>query len=1095
MISGETRSMTKRALCLCTSFILLAASVSFACASSIAHKALGQEVIITSSDEAKFLQAFRNGEDGTVINLSGQVVTVRGEMDEFLSNSHNITVKNGTLALRFGGIVCGGDLTLQDIDLNFTSTTASGCALVANGHTLNINNVDNTNANVNAITIFGGGVANSQYDVPSIGNWSSSTINIDGKNNLGKIFMGTFDAMKGGTQSTTACDFSSCVVNVSENCKQISADRESRILYACGGYPASRTNFVADANKYPITLNAVANVYEDLFSTIEGETGRNLKAIVNFNGGQYAIDTLTLHTIREINVKSGKLKLKDDTSFGPTYAKIALGVASGATLYAGDIGNKTFTYFNGGGTLNLGKSKNNTTQTIKINDAVTGSTSIEFGNVANFRYPGVVDNIYIDAPKSSSNSFVIDNKATGQQGFWTRNASGQWLFSSTQPSAHEHKYGEYHFDENEHWLQCEDAGCPDVEGSKIGIAAHEFEDDHTRKCTYCGYKRVVINDIFEPKDDSKLEKLKARVFNGILHSRSTIDVSDIGISGSEIVYTTSDGTSLSGESAVRQMTRDNPFFSTLAITGIPTFTKSGNIVNSVGVTFSQYTWKPETISLALEAYEEVMAKVNKNMTVVQKLAIVHDWICAHIDYSLNAQLADFALGALANGKAVCAGYAQCFQFLITQLGIENVYLSADTPKEPHAWNLVKVDGYWFHIDTTWDDGVAGSTGYHHSFFLLNDDEFLASGDDDGDGIGTHGRAWLDQQKYPTNTKAYFDNKFWEGISGELSAESLKEDPKLTVTKEPDPTPDPDPKPDPDPDPVPDPKPEVKKYNVELSKSGDGIATINSKRASMISVEHGKSVNVIWKPTTSSSDVNLPSSITIKMAGKTIFAYDITNDKKVKWKEQNQYWKKRMKETKSYVSWKKMIEGASSSFNIKSISGDVKIQIVFQKLTPVYRMYNMITSEHLFTSQKSEYDKFASLCNSGADYWIPEGIDWLAPSTATGHKKVYRLYNAGLGRLARSSHYYTTDESEAKTLVKKHGWKYDFGGKAAFYSGGTQAIYTCYNEALGSAHHYTSSYSEYSGLKKHGWDLEVSKNKRAGKWTGFMNCIASSGGTA
>lgn len=165
---------------------------------------------------------------------------------------------------------------------------------------------------------------------------------------------------------------------------------------------------------------------------------------------------------------------------------------------------------------------------------------------------------------------------------------------------------------------------------------------------------------------------------------------------------------------------------------------------------------------------------------------------------------------------------------------------------------------------------------------------------------------------------------------------------------------------------------------------------------------------------------------------------------------------------------------------------------FVATTPVYRMYNTITSEHLFTSDKTEYDKFSKLYNQKKDYWKPEGIGWYAPSS--GGTKVYRLYNPGLGAQFKSSHYYTTSTSEASDLVKNHGWLYDFsgsGGKsstttrgnAAFLSGGTQAVYTAYSEGLRSAHHYTASVSEWNGLDR-GWDIEGDKN--GGKFIGYGN---------
>ena len=51
---------------------------------------------------------------------------------------------------------------------------------------------------------------------------------------------------------------------------------------------------------------------------------------------------------------------------------------------------------------------------------------------------------------------------------------------------------------------------------------------------------------------------------------------------------------------------------------------------------------------------------------------------------------------------VCEGYAECFTGLLKKAGID-----AKTAEVPgvHAWNLVKLNGKWYHMDLTWDDQV------------------------------------------------------------------------------------------------------------------------------------------------------------------------------------------------------------------------------------------------------------------------------------------------------------------------------------------------------------------------------------------------------
>jgi hypothetical protein len=57
-------------------------------------------------------------------------------------------------------------------------------------------------------------------------------------------------------------------------------------------------------------------------------------------------------------------------------------------------------------------------------------------------------------------------------------------------------------------------------------------------------------------------------------------------------------------------------------------------------------------------------------------------------------------GVFVDRKAVCVGYAKAFQFLLTLLGIECTYVTSET----HAWNLLKLEGDYYHLDVTWGDG-------------------------------------------------------------------------------------------------------------------------------------------------------------------------------------------------------------------------------------------------------------------------------------------------------------------------------------------------------------------------------------------------------
>ena len=63
-----------------------------------------------------------------------------------------------------------------------------------------------------------------------------------------------------------------------------------------------------------------------------------------------------------------------------------------------------------------------------------------------------------------------------------------------------------------------------------------------------------------------------------------------------------------------------------------------------------------------------------------------------------------AYGALHDHLAICGGYAQALQLLLTQANIPCITVSGKLGGENHMWALAKVDGQWRYFDPTSDRG-------------------------------------------------------------------------------------------------------------------------------------------------------------------------------------------------------------------------------------------------------------------------------------------------------------------------------------------------------------------------------------------------------
>lgn len=91
-------------------------------------------------------------------------------------------------------------------------------------------------------------------------------------------------------------------------------------------------------------------------------------------------------------------------------------------------------------------------------------------------------------------------------------------------------------------------------------------------------------------------------------------------------------------------------------------------------------------------------------------------------------------GVFLNHKAVCAGYAAAMSYLLRQYGIECAYVVGNIiGGTPHAWNVAKLDGEYYHLDITWDDGSNTNqteknlyVGYN--YFCVTTEEILRTRD-------------------------------------------------------------------------------------------------------------------------------------------------------------------------------------------------------------------------------------------------------------------------------------------------------------------------------------------------------------------------------
>lgn len=108
---------------------------------------------------------------------------------------------------------------------------------------------------------------------------------------------------------------------------------------------------------------------------------------------------------------------------------------------------------------------------------------------------------------------------------------------------------------------------------------------------------------------------------------------------------------------------------------------------------------------------------------------LHDLLADRYTYDTRAESPNAdAYTFLRDGRGICQAYALAFMALARGAGLEADFVSSDAMD--HAWNHVRVDGVWYHVDVTRDDPIPAAPGgdaVHHDRLLRSDAGMAALG--------------------------------------------------------------------------------------------------------------------------------------------------------------------------------------------------------------------------------------------------------------------------------------------------------------------------------------------------------------------------------
>jgi hypothetical protein len=105
-----------------------------------------------------------------------------------------------------------------------------------------------------------------------------------------------------------------------------------------------------------------------------------------------------------------------------------------------------------------------------------------------------------------------------------------------------------------------------------------------------------------------------------------------------------------------------------------------------------------------------------------KIKLVYEYVCTHFTYD-NTLKKFTAYEGLTTGSMVCQGYALLTERLLWDAGVPCRVVTGVSADQNHAWNIAKLNGKWYYLDTTWDAAQTAGGVMSWDFFLKGEDDF------------------------------------------------------------------------------------------------------------------------------------------------------------------------------------------------------------------------------------------------------------------------------------------------------------------------------------------------------------------------------------
>lgn len=137
-----------------------------------------------------------------------------------------------------------------------------------------------------------------------------------------------------------------------------------------------------------------------------------------------------------------------------------------------------------------------------------------------------------------------------------------------------------------------------------------------------------------------------------------------------------------------------------------------------------------------EVRDEFMMGAGSKITDYEKIKYTFEFLVGSVEYGGEPRLCQNIETPFVHKQTVCGGYAKATKYLLDLLDVECIYVIGNASNssgatESHAWNIVKCDGEYCLVDSTWGDPTSqdgskpqGMENINYDYLCCND-EFLS----------------------------------------------------------------------------------------------------------------------------------------------------------------------------------------------------------------------------------------------------------------------------------------------------------------------------------------------------------------------------------